>query len=467
MRDGNEPADQAPDNAGGAARAAGGKNGESPAAASTALVITRDPGAETRSRGRKPGPGRAQKLTLKLCEAVKPGERLWDRDVPGLVLRGNRTTPRGTWLLHYVTLGRRSRWLKLGGFPTLGPEEARRVARPLRALAERGEDPAAHKRLIRQNAAVTLAGLAQDYAAELPRRSGPRGPLSDVYVRDEQRGVWQALRLLEAEGLTADGLAPRHGRRIVDHLAKQPAKARHVFGAFQRFLDWVVERGHLASNPLRALAGGRMPKPPPPRSRLPTLPEVQALWQATAALPGDWRDLARLLLMLPARRGEVARMDWRTVNLAEAWWEQPGRQTKNGEPHRLPLPMPVLALLTERWKRAGRPSGGLVVPNSKGAVFNAWPALHKALVAASGVTGWSFHDLRRAFVTHLAELGVPEVVADALLNHRQSATRGGVLGVYQKAQHWPARVEAINAWAAAIMAGQAQRYEPGEVRMRA
>ncbi|HET7880201.1 MAG TPA: hypothetical protein VFL55_04890 [Acetobacteraceae bacterium] len=32
------------------------------------------------------------------------------------------------------------------------------------------------------------------------------------------------------------------------------------------------------------------------------------------------------------------------------------------------------------------------------------------------------------------EAGVPETVADAVLNHRQSATRGGMLGVYQQCQ---------------------------------
>ena len=37
-------------------------------------------------------------------------------------------------------------------------------------------------------------------------------------------------------------------------------------------------------------------------------------------------------------------------------------------------------------------------------------------------------------------------MADAVLNHRQSATRGGVLGVYQRASRWPEQAKAMDLW---------------------
>ena len=60
--------------------------------------------------------------------------------------------------------------------------------------------------------------------------------------------------------------------------------------------------------------------------------------------------------------------------------------------------------------------------------------------------GWTWHDFRRSFTTALGEASVPEAVADAVLNHRQSATRGGVLGVYQRASRWPEQVKAMELW---------------------
>jgi integrase len=62
------------------------------------------------------------------------------------------------------------------------------------------------------------------------------------------------------------------------------------------------------------------------------------------------------------------------------------------------------------------------------------------------VTRWTWHDMRRSFATALGEAGIPEAVADAVLNHRQSATRGGVLGVYQRASRWPEQVRAMELW---------------------
>jgi len=42
--------------------------------------------------------------------------------------------------------------------------------------------------------------------------------------------------------------------------------------------------------------------------------------------------------------------------------------------------------------------------------------------------------------------GVSESVLDGILNHKQSATRGGVLGVYQVSSQTDARRLAMEAW---------------------
>jgi hypothetical protein len=43
------------------------------------------------------------------------------------------------------------------------------------------------------------------------------------------------------------------------------------------------------------------------------------------------------------------------------------------------------------------------------------------------------HDFRRSFVTICAEHGSEVAVLDSMLNHASSATRGGVIGTYQRA----------------------------------
>jgi hypothetical protein len=93
-----------------------------------------------------------------------------------------------------------------------------------------------------------------------------------------------------------------------------------------------------------------------------------------------------------------------------------------------------------------------------GGIVKTFNEMKLALTAATGVRGWTWHDMRRSFATALGEAGVVEAVADAVLNHRQSATRGGVLGVYQRASRWPEQVKAMEVWAR-LLAGAIEGRE--------
>ena len=72
--------------------------------------------------------------------------------------------------------------------------------------------------------------------------------------------------------------------------------------------------------------------------------------------------------------------------------------------------------------------------------------------------------MRRSFATALGEAGVSETIADAILNHRQAATRAGVLGVYQRSTRWPEQVAAMQHWGRVLGAALDGRGSPdGEV----
>lgn len=79
------------------------------------------------------------------------------------------------------------------------------------------------------------------------------------------------------------------------------------------------------------------------------------------------------------------------------------------------------------------------------------------------VDGWTRHDFRRSFATALGEASFPEAVADAVLNHRQAATCGGVLGVYQRASRWPEQVRAMMLWGDMLAAAIEGREAGGVV----
>jgi len=64
---------------------------------------------------------------------------------------------------------------------------------------------------------------------------------------------------------------------------------------------------------------------------------------------------------------------------------------------------------------------------------------------------WTLHDLRRTCATGMAELGVAPHIVELVLNH-QSGHRGGIAGVYNHAVNGKERREALDQWAAHLMA---------------
>jgi integrase len=158
--------------------------------------------------------------------------------------------------------------------------------------------------------------------------------------------------------------------------------------------------------------------------------------------------------------------------MSSSEWRQPGRLTKNRDPHRLFLHPLALDILKSRWAawahvsgRGGEseatrltgeklPMSGLVFPAPRsGRPIDTFTDIKAAMVSGTETAnderpldGWTWHDFRRSFASALGEAGIPEAVADAVLNHKQSATRGGVLGVYQRSSRWPEQVKAMQLW---------------------
>jgi integrase len=237
-------------------------------------------------------------------------------------------------------------------------------------------------------------------------------------------------------------------RRLLAADRQQPNAARHRFNALRRFFDYLHDEGLSSANPCLAIAKARRPAPARAARALPVICAMRALWRAAAVLPPVWRDFARFLIAVPYRRSEAASLDWAHVDLAAATCSQPAKLTKNREPHRLHLHPLARDILAARYEAAGRPTAGLVFPAPRSAQqIVAFSAIARALKAAAPeLADMRLHDLRRSFATALGEAGVSETIADAILNHKQSATRAGVLGVYQRSTRWGEQVAVMQHW---------------------
>ncbi|PWS37775.1 hypothetical protein DFH01_00185 [Falsiroseomonas bella] len=385
-----------------------------------------------------------------------------DLERRGLALVVNPTGM--TWRYDYKprgvdpTTGKRfpSQSVTIGNEKTHSPEEARDAANRLRGQAQTGEDPAKARKAAITAAAEkrsrTIDRLVEDYAKALPKRPKLRGSgkASADYVAREIGRVRAAVADMKASGRPVADITDRDIRTLLRATAEQPGAARHRFGALSRFFDWCRDERLIPTNPCLAIGKEKRPKPIPARQHFLRPAELAALWNAIGEAEGledVHRDFARFLIAVPCRRNEAATLDWAHVDLAGAEWTQPGALTKNGDPHRLHLHPLALEILCRRHADADEPAAGLVFPSpSARRALTTFSDLKLAIEKKAGRDDWRFHDFRRSFATALGEAGFAEPVVDAVLNHRQAATRGGVLGVYQRATRWPEQVRAMQAW---------------------
>ena len=128
----------------------------------------------------------------------------------------------------------------------------------------------------------------------------------------------------------------------------------------------------------------------------------------------------KVRLLLAQRGGEVVAMRWQDVDVEAGWWTIPAEQSKNGEPHRVPLTAEAIEIISAQPKEDGAThvftgrGGGLVEDR-----------VRKAGAALSRVLGFEFrsHDLRRTAATRMAAAGVPREHIAHVLNHVQGGPR--------------------------------------------
>lgn len=360
--------------------------------------------------------------------------------------------------------GRRfaSQSVTIGNPETHSPDEARDAAGRCRGQAQAGEDPAQARRAAIAAAAgkrsQTVDRLVEEYSKALPKRPKLRGSgmASANYVAREIARVKAAVGDMKASGRAVSDISDRDVRTLLRATADQPGAARHRFGALSRFLDWCRDERVVATNPCVTIGKERRPKPLPARQQFLTADELAVIWNATAnadRIEDVHRDFVRFLIAVPCRRTEAATLEWQHLDLEAAVWSQPGLLTKNGDAHRLHLHPLALEIVRTRHSVAGEPDAGFVFPAPRsGKPIATFRDIKAELVRAAQKDGWRFHDFRRSFATALGEAGFAEPVVDAVLNHRQAATRGGVLGVYQLATRWPEQVAAMRRWGDILIA---------------
>ena len=428
------------------------------------------------------------------------GARLEVRDTgePGLILRMTHSGA-ATWSVRgrVGTDGRQSR-VKLGTWPRLGISAARSEARKAMGSIEAGADPVAKKRAVRDARKATKvaaqAAEGETVSARMAdwqraRMSDPASPWSPRYavevvrvcdksivpalgarlLRETTREDWTTLIQERKRDAAATKAKPKKGSPAK---LGAPAKggagaAAFLYRTASAFLNHAEAMGWIAVPMLPRKGAAVIAPPPPDRARVLTDAELAAIWKAAEREAPKLRAFTRLMMLTAAREREVADMVAGEVNLEAGRWTIPGARTKNRQGYALPLSPLALAELRTVWPNEEPGAADFILGRSAGNGFRGFGRLKLRLDAASKVSGWRWHDLRRTARTGMARLGVPRDHAEAAINHISSRT--SLERTYDRHDYAPEVIAALTRWQAHVagVVGEAAEAVPLVTRKRA
>jgi integrase len=209
-----------------------------------------------------------------------------------------------------------------------------------------------------------------------------------------------------------------------------------------------------------------------PRDRVLSDDELVKVWRASDAVAKPFGPIVKMLIATGQRREEVAALDWRELDRANASWILPRERAKNATSHVVPLNELALSILDTAAGGENWPKRGIVFPTSGGRSFIGYSKgkaqLDKKLVGDNAVRPWRLHDLRRTLATGMQRLGVRFEVTEAILNH-VGASKAGVAGIYQRHDWAPEKAAALQAWSDHIgsLLAPADKTNVVELRLQA
>jgi integrase len=266
-------------------------------------------------------------------------------------------------------------------------------------------------------------------------------------------------------GLPASVIDRKRIADLLDTIAGEHGaiSANRARAGLSAMFAWAMRRGLHDSNPVIGTEQRRERS----RNRVLSDTELAAIW--SAAGNSDFDNIVRLLILTGQRASEIAGLRWGEISFDEGLISLPAERTKNGHPHAIPLSPPARDIL-----RARTPTRELVF-GIGGTGFAGW---HKAKIRlderiahklGAPLPHWTIHDLRRTLATGLQRLGVRLEVTEAILNH-VGGSRSGVAGIYQRHDWASEKCQALDAWAAhvlAVVSGKKDKNNVMQIRGRA
>ena len=338
------------------------------------------------------------------CEPGKKKTDFWDTITTGYLLEVRPSGGR-TYALRYFDDGGRQRQHKIGRYEDISFDQARKMAKRLRAEVVMGGDPAARKEV--KKAVLLYADLAEQHLAHAKTYQRSYDT-TEMYMRRHIVPRWGKVRLTDigSQDVTAwlaekaaEGLAPATVEKI-----------RVIFSrSFELARQWKMAGAEI--NRIRDVPRRRFSNA---RGRFLSAKEAERLFKALDASESpQLKSIVMLLLLTGARKTELLTAEWRHVDLERRAWFIP--TSKTGKPRYVPLSQAAMDVIEAlpRWEDCPwlLPNPSTRKPYTD--IKHPWENAR----AAAGLSDLRIHDLRHSAASFMINAGVDLFAVGKVLGH--------------------------------------------------
>jgi integrase len=409
-----------------------------------------------------------------------------DALVPGLALRVSSTGNRSFVLVaRYPTNPKNPTRRALGEYGVLNLEQARVKARGWLGLLQKGIDPKTEedrqraaallsqhnnfghiaeeflRRYVKGPAFCELERLALELRKATPALTAPvalrrvlANPTNrELVAKSKKEGL---VKKIPADTIIRAEFIKRWDKRPVTEIASQecaaairaivtrgaPEQARTAFEWLRRVFSWAIGTNEfgIAFSPVATLRPSDLIGQKTTRERILTDDELRRVWKACEPMGHPYGPTVQMLILTGQRLREVCDAPRLEFDVEQKLWTIPGERMKGDHgTHLLPLAPDALALVKSMPQFVG---DDFVFSTNGRKPVNGFSKAKERLDELSGVTDWTFHDLRRTMRTHLSALPVQDLVRELVIAH----ARPGLHKVYDLHSYLDEKRECLTLW---------------------
>jgi integrase len=360
-----------------------------------------------------------------------------DTKTPGLHLAVSNSGVR-TFFLYKRIAGKPTR-LKIGRFPEVSVEDARKEIARLTGQIAQGKNPAADRRKAR--AETTVGELFELYL------NGHAKPHKRTWQGDQDQfdrylaPSWKTRKLSQIRRADVATLHAKIGRN------NGPYAANRLLALLSTMFNYAAGLGYEGVNPAKGVKKFKEQS----RDRFLRADEIQAFFEALAheETPQIWQDFFTLSLLSGARRANTQAMKWADLELTRGLWKISEAESKNKEPLLCVLAPQAVEILRRRHAdnaAMSKPSAYVFPSCGKTGHITEPKGAWKRIITRAGLSDLRVHDLRRTLGSWQAASGASLSIIGQSLGHKNIATTA----IYARLDIDPVRAS-VHAAASAIM----------------